>query len=458
MDTEIKKELRGIVSKYINLGSDRRNEESVIESISTDVDFFGAKLWLLVIAVFVASLGLNINSTAVIIGAMLISPLMGPIIGIGLGVGIYDFSLLKRSFRNYTVATLFSIVTASLYFLITPINEAQSELLARTSPSIYDVGIALCGGLAGMIGVSSKSQRLGNVIPGVAIATALMPPLCTVGYGIANMKPTFIFGALYLYLINTVFIAFGTCICVTFILRFKKKTLVDKVRESKLRKYIVGIAIATIIPSIFLTLGIVQDTVMEQRVGKFIHDEMNFKDSQVVRFKVDHHKKEIQVMLLGNSIDSTRICELEQQLPKYKLENISLKVIQGNTKLNEMEILSFLQNRNLLLLNNSRSVEEDVDRSATYNSEHPELNDMQQLDGMHIMNEISTFYPQISRLILADGKCFALDSAWCDGHVPIVIGFCRTDLTDKDAGKIQTWLRTRLERDSLLFIHLSCEE
>lgn len=216
------------------MGEDMAPEKDTIAVIEAGVDFRGAKLWILILAVFVASLGLNTNSAAVIIGAMLISPLMGPIIGMGLGIGINDFMLFKRAAKNYLVATLFSVATATLYFLLTPLDEVQSELLARTSPTIYDVGIALCGGLAGIVALSSRSQRTGNVIPGVAIATALMPPLCTVGFGLGTGNWLFAAGALYLYLINTIFISLATFIGVTLVMRFPKKVFVDKAREKRL--------------------------------------------------------------------------------------------------------------------------------------------------------------------------------------------------------------------------------
>ena len=190
-------ELRRRLADILSFGDDLAPEKETIARIEESVDFRGAKLWVLVLAIFVASLGLNTNSAAVIIGAMLISPLMGPIIGMGLGIGINDFVLFKRAAKNYLVATLFSVATATVYFLLTPLDEVQSELLARTSPTIYDVGIALCGGLAGIVALGSRSQRMGNVVPGVAIATALMPPLCTVGFGLGTGNWLFAAGALY---------------------------------------------------------------------------------------------------------------------------------------------------------------------------------------------------------------------------------------------------------------------
>ena len=177
METPLLQQVKFFLTRHFDLRQEKEDEEETIESLKKGVEFRGTNLWVLIFAIFLASLGLNTNSTAVIIGAMLISPLMGPIMGFGLGLGIADFDLVKRSLRNYLTATLFSVVTATIYFLISPISEAQSELLARTSPTIYDVLIAFFGGLAGIVAGSTKSK--GNVIPGVAIATALMPPLCT---------------------------------------------------------------------------------------------------------------------------------------------------------------------------------------------------------------------------------------------------------------------------------------
>ena len=196
--------VRQFLGHYLDQSQDRESEQVTVEAIREGIEFKGSTIWILIFAIFIASLGLNTNSTAVIIGAMLISPLMGPIMGIGLGLGINDFELIKKSFRNLAVATIFSVLTSTLYFLISPLNEARSELLARTSPTIYDVLIALFGGLAGIVAMATKQK--GNVIPGVAIATALMPPLCTAGFGLANGNMHYFFGAFYLFFINSVFI------------------------------------------------------------------------------------------------------------------------------------------------------------------------------------------------------------------------------------------------------------
>ena len=226
------KEWKNSLAGYFDLSADLLPQEEAENVIREGVSFRGTNIIILIIAIFIASLGLNTNSTAVIIGAMLISPLMGPIIGIGLAVGIQDFELMKRSFRNLLAAAFFSVITSCVYFLISPVNEGHSELLARTSPTIYDVFIAFFGGSAGILAIASKVK--GNVIPGVAIATALMPPLCTVGYGLATFQMTYFFGALFLFFINSVFIACATTVGVK-LMKYHVKDFSNPLRAKRVR-------------------------------------------------------------------------------------------------------------------------------------------------------------------------------------------------------------------------------
>ena len=226
----LQRAIKDFFTRNFDVRQDKEDELETIESIKKGIEFKGTNLWVLIFATFVASLGLNTNSTAVIIGAMLISPLMGPIMGFGLGLGISDFGLIKRAFRNFVTAILFSVITSTVFFLISPISEAQSELLARTQPTVYDVLIAFFGGLAGIVASSTKSK--GNVIPGVAIATALMPPLCTAGFGLATGNLYYFFGAFYLFFINTVFISLSTYLVVR-ILKYPKKVFWISMTEKK---------------------------------------------------------------------------------------------------------------------------------------------------------------------------------------------------------------------------------
>ncbi len=202
------------IFNFINLHNGEEKKDKVLENVVSNISFRGSNLWILACAIIIASIGLNVNSTAVIIGAMLISPLMGPIVGAGFALGTYNFSLLKKSFKNLLIATFVSLTVSAIYFYVSPFKDVQSELLARTAPNIYDVLIAFFGGLVGVIAITRVEK--GNPIPGVAIATALMPPLCTAGFGLATFNFSYFFGAFYLYTINCFFI----CIATFFVVKF----------------------------------------------------------------------------------------------------------------------------------------------------------------------------------------------------------------------------------------------
>lgn len=438
------------IRHFFNFGEDKLPEQEIVSSISADVDFHGAKLWLLIIAVFVASLGLNTNSTAVIIGAMLISPLMGPIIGMGLGVGIYDFTLFRKSVHNYVIATLFSVITATLYFLVTPITQAQSELLARTSPTIYDVCIALCGGLAGIIAVCSRSQHNGNVIPGVAIATALMPPLCTVGYGIATANWSFALGAMYLYLINTVFIAFSTSVCVAFILKFDKKKVINKEHGKRVRRIIISIALVTMIPSIFLTYRIVRSTIYEQHVSQFVDKEMNFDDAQVVRYKTSSNDSTVQIMLLGSRVDSTRILVAKSRLADYGLKNTRLQVIQGNEGLRDIDIKSFLSDYDI---HKTVSITQAAEKTRMADNS---IETVKQIKG--VIPEMKTLYPSITSVAVSRGEVIEADSAMLSSKATVVLVTSSPVLPEKEGNRLRSWLRQRTGIENMIVLDVGAKD
>src|SRR5665648_933685 len=231
------------------LKSERENFKDIIESVKLGVEFKGTNLWILAFAVLIASLGLNINSTAVIIGAMLISPLMGPIMGVAVGLAINDLPLIRKASVNFALAAFIGLTASTIYFLLSPIQDAHSEILLRTQPTVFDVLISLFGGFAGIIAISSK--RKGNVIAGVAISTALMPPLCVAGYGLATWQLSYFYGAMYLYLINSVFISAATFITAYF-LKFPVKEYDDPKSERSVKRIVWLIIILTLIPSIYL--------------------------------------------------------------------------------------------------------------------------------------------------------------------------------------------------------------
>ncbi len=447
-------QLREQLKKLLNLDEDKAPEEETIDRIKAGVDFRGAKLWVLILAIFVASLGLNINSAAVIIGAMLISPLMGPIMGLGLGVGIYDFELFKRALRNFVVATLFSVTTATVYFLITPIAEAQSELLARTSPNIYDVLIALCGGLAGIIALSSLGQRGGNVIPGVAIATALMPPLCTTGFGLATGNWAYAAGAFYLYVINTIFISLATFLGVN-LLKFHKKVFVNKDNERKVKRLISGITIVTILPAMLLTYGMVRETVFTQKANRYIQNELTFDGTQIILKETTYSPKHIKVILVGEEVSGELIAAAKKRLEKYGLEGTQLEIVQAssNMELEDMKHVLLaqksgqtdLEKQNADLIAAQRKQIQELEAELAPYRENGSLSP-------ELSRELHTLFPQISGVTLCRGEAYVKDSI---APQPLTVALLTMTgkLRSKDERRLYDWLRERIATtDSLTFI------
>ena len=317
---------------HFKLGAEREDFETVVSKIGNGVVLKGTNLWVLIFAIFIASLGLNVNSTAVIIGAMLVSPLMGPIMGLGLGMAINDLALLKKALLNYVLAAGVALAASALYFLISPINEAHSEILARVTPNVYDVLIALFGGLAGILAVSSKVK--GNVIPGVAIATALMPPLCTAGYGLATLQFNFFFGAFYLFLINTVFIASATFIVIR-VLKFPFKHLPDPKADLRSRRIVWATVIVTLLPSIYFAYDLNEQNKFRQRVDRFIEKEAVFPNNFLLKKVIDAKKRTIQLTYGGQIIAEGAIIALKQKMPQYDLSTTPLEIRQGFAYLQE---------------------------------------------------------------------------------------------------------------------------
>lgn len=324
--------LKSRLKSYFDLAPYLEDQQVARQTILDGVSFRGPNIIILILAILVASLGLNTNSTAVIIGAMLISPLMGPIIGIGLGTGIYDFALIKRSARNLAVAAAFSVLASTIYFLISPVAEGHSELLARTSPTIYDVLIGFFGGGAGIVAIACKQK--GNVIPGVAIATALMPPLCTAGYGLATWQLQYFTGAFYLFLINSIFIATATLIGVK-IFKFNQATIVDPARKKRIKRTVITIVILTLLPSVYLTAQMMTESFFVSDANNFVENNMNFPNTQVFAKKayMKRWKKYLDVTLIGEclNVDSLQLALTTQMQSFPMLRATHLKITQGFT-------------------------------------------------------------------------------------------------------------------------------
>jgi len=289
--------------RIVYLGDDI-DRVAAVAAIKKNSYFRGPNVIILACAIIIASIGLNVNSIPVIIGAMLISPVMGPILGFGLGLGTNDTELLKNSLKNFAVMVVISIIVASLYFLISPLKLSNpTELLARTRPTIYDVLIALAGGVAGMLENSRKER--GTVLSGVAIATALMPPLCTVGYGIAILNPRYIFGALYLFLINGIFIALATFFMAKF-LGFESAAVSEEQRRRNPR-IVAAVLLLMIVPSVFSAIGTIRDNNFAISAERFVQNNKTIGSSYIFAHDIhlDGRNQTLDIYLAGEQLDYT---------------------------------------------------------------------------------------------------------------------------------------------------------
>ena len=435
--------LRSFLRSRFDLSADKASEEEVVDNIRKGVEFKGTNLWVLIFATFVASLGLNVNSTAVIIGAMLISPLMGPIMGMGLSVGINDFELLKRSLRNFGFMVLASIFTSTLYFFISPLSGAQSELLARTTPTTYDVLIAFFGGLAGIV-AQSRKDRTSTVIPGVAIATALMPPLCTAGFGLATLQFKYFIGAFYLFFINTVFIAIATFIVVRF-LHYSKKEFVDKNREMRVRRSILLIVLVTIIPSVVIGYRIVKRSLFENDVKRYVNTVFQFPKTKVIEhtgiYRPDNGESYVEIYLIGEPISDEMIENARLQMPQYNLRDVRLVVRQSG----ETDNLNFstLQTGDHELLSEKniriRELETKLSAFAT-----------DTLAVRDITVEMRTLVPDLHDVTLSKAVRYNTDKTPADTLVLCVMHLNKgKKLAAGERERIEQWLRVRTKTDSL---------
>jgi len=304
------------------------DREATIEDVKQDISFKGHNAWILIFSVFVASIGLNVSSTAVVIGAMLISPLMGPIVGLGLSVAINDVDTLKRSLINLGVMVTLSVITAYLYFTISPLTKETPELLARTSPTILDVLIAIFGGLA-LIVAKTKKGTMASVIFGVAIATALMPPLCTVGYGLAIGNLNYAGGALYLFTINSVFIALTTFL-IAKLLRFPMVRYANSQRRKRIAQIATTLAIIVVVPSVILFLNLLKVQVFENKATSFIENTVKYDGAVILKSNKDYEKKSIDVYLIGRLVPQGTIDMWKDELTSSDdLSEINLHIFQA---------------------------------------------------------------------------------------------------------------------------------
>ena len=440
----------GAVRRLFDLTEDAQEYSAVVEEVSRNVVFRGTNLWILMFAIVICSVGLNVNSTAVIIGAMLISPLMGPIIGVGVGVGIFDTQLIRKGARNLLVAVVISVFSSALYFWITPLSEAQSELLARTTPTLWDVLIALFGGLAGIVAATRKEKT--NVIPGVAIATALMPPLCTTGYGLATGQWAYFLGALYLFFINAVFISVSAFLLVR-LLRFPRATFVDQVQERRVRWIVWIVVVITVIPSVWLAYTLVERTLFQRRAELFVAQEFDFKDSRVVEKRIDPRMdvRSIEVFLLGEPLDTMEVDHIKSRMARYGLDQAHLVVNQGRTSAQQIDVNAlrsgileelYKQNQEALRIKDERIAELEGRLQRVSSTELPVRD---------ILDELRAQHPDVEDFTLNRNVLYHVGNGPPDTALVAIARF-KGRVKDAELDRMKAWLKARTRMDSVIVL------
>lgn len=444
--------IKNLFKEYFTLPPYLVTQEDAEQSIRDGVSFRGTNMLILIFAIFIASLGLNTNSTAVIIGAMLISPLMGPIIGIGLGIGIHDFELLKRSLRNLAMAALFSIVTSTVYFLISPVGGGHSELLARTSPTIYDVLIGFFGGAAGIVAIGSKSK--GNVIPGVAIATALMPPLCTVGYGLATWQMQYFFGALYLFLINSIFIGLATYIGIK-LMKFKPAPASDPMRIKRVMRIVYIVSILTLLPSIYLTYNMIRQSRFQINCERFVKDEFNFPETHVLSTSTDWNRGEptLTVTLIGRPLpQDSLLLALTAKMKFYSLQHARLDIVQGAVFDMNSKNDSFSANlKDIYQLSQAALAQ----KQATIDSLRTIVNSAHQADSVAatLIPELKVVFPQVTDIAIVQPIIAQVDTSQLDTLNVALVKFSHP-MTKAKKEELEAYLSARLRLKNMRIVNL----
>lgn len=430
--------LRHRVLERFALGADAASQEEVNSNIQKGIMIRGTNLWVLIFAIFIASLGLNTNSTAVIIGAMLISPLMGPIIGMGYSMGVYDFHLLKESLRNFLVMVVVSLVTSAVFFTLPLITSTQSELLARTQPTTYDILIALFGGLAGMV-AQTRKDRTGTVIPGVAIATALMPPLCTVGYGLATFQFRFMLGALYLFTINSIFIALASFI-VTRVMKFRMIGELEPAKLKKLQRAMVTVIIIITLPSVIIAISIIQRSSFETNYQNFVEEAFKYDNTFVVESSYEYNanprkKSQIEVRLFGEPLSDNVINNIRTQMSSvYHLPKVDLVVRQSNQEDGGVAITALQSNYTEMLNDKNLQIARLQEQLSSIR-----MADTLAVGGM--TRELGIFVPQINDMSLSRHVSYNIDGVPTDTTYICFLSF-RED-TEADLDLIRNWLSNR---------------
>lgn len=419
------------MNQLFNLHLGEEDKKKVIENVKSGISFTGPNFWILACAILVASIGLNVNSTAVVIGAMLISPLMGPIVGAGFALGMYDFSLLRKSLKNLLLSTFVGLFVSFIYFLLTPFKEAQSEILARTAPNIYDVLIAFFGGLVGVIATTRVEK--GNPVPGVAIATALMPPLCTAGFGLATGNFSYFGGAMFLYVINCVFICIATFLIVKY-LNYPAVGLIDNKKATIVRNWIYVVTLLMIVPSVYFAYRFINQQRFYSKASEFVKKEFEDKGNTIIYRKTyfSTDPKRLELAFLTRRFTAEQILEENKKLSDYGLEGTQLIIRQDS---------SFLAKASTIQNNEIGSETSKI--AAELNAKI----DRNTLNTENLFLEAKAIVPELKAISASKPELFSAKDS--KRRLPIVIFETNKTMTPEQETIFRNWLKARLKVDSL---------
>ena len=442
----IKEQLGSIasLSEHIDTAAAEKN-------IRSSIYFRGPNVWILFFSIIVASVGLNVNSIPVIIGAMLISPLLGPVFGIGLGLGINDTGLLKSSLKNILVMMCISIVASFLYFLITPLNLSNpTELLARTNPTIYDVLIALFGGFAGIFELARKEK--GTVFSGVAIATALMPPLCTAGFGLANGNLGYFAGALYLFAINCIFIILATYLTVKY-MKFEQFEYKDEKTGLRARRLITVITVIMVVPSIWSAVVMIRENTFSENVSEFINANKNLYNGYIFDYRIEHRNgSKVEVYFTGEPLSASDKSNFTESAKEYGLkpEQIIIKEHAIGETAGETEILKGIY---------ERTDNEIIRRENEIRRLEEELRKMHAGDipYVRIAKEVANQYPAVRSLFVARGAEVTVGEETAVSGLLVVI-FTSEPLGEDEKSRLANWLKIRLDSENVRLYEFQAEQ
>ena len=434
-----------------NLAHDQAHPDKIDATIRANTRVTGTSMWVLMFAIAVSSIGLNVNSTAVVIGAMLISPLMGPIVGMGYGLAVGDTALIRQAVRNIIIFVVISLITATLYFLLTPLKEAQSEILARTQPTLWDVLIAFFGGSAGIVALTRKEG--GNPIPGVAIATALMPPLCTAGYGLAHGNWHYFLGASYLFAINCVFIAFATLLF-SKLLKLPRRGLV---KESKRRLHsiiITAVVLAVMIPSGYMASGLVRQEIFNTRANAAIATAKQQEGFFVLRKMLNHRENKVSLVVNGTGNAEKISALLVKSLEASGVKEPKVNVVYAGGDNAKIEELLASQNNPVQQQNELKEQQAYIDTVLAGKASD--------IDDAAVLKELKAQYPEAEKIVVGRGlvwekaqtepvseqpessKNTKSETGEHDNIVVVSLEF-KEPLPAKDRERLQAWLNQRYE-------------